>query len=456
VIPFQVATPLKKSVKYTTRSTSQGVIYSFPEPEKVYRRINRLAPRRLLESLGGETLTNIQYLFQINDQPTDNPTNTPNITMSIFLRPLNFAAIQGAPHNVPEKAIDKLPTFQGNNAISARSHISSFHMCVEKYCRGHDEEDVKMTLFVYSLEGDTIEWFTDFDQNKFSTLNEILDEFSKRWGDKKEHSFQLVSLTSSHKKENDTLEEFNAKFDQLLKSLHDDINPSKATISIYYMEAFEGEMRYALRDKDPQDLKTTQAMDTRIDKNMQDARRYNILGFTRGSSSQLFDEKKKNVENKKSSNDGIKELTQLIKQTEINHANQLKEHASQMNAMKNRLIAMERGQDSRPQHRPNDKWPKKSPPQDERPPNPFESTNWVDHQAIHYCRPCEQFHDESTCQVFLHLYDETRPYGYSNEQVNMLGHELNVGMYDWMDSDEPNGGVEDINCMGGVVVDKAT
>jgi hypothetical protein len=32
---------------------------------------------------------------------------------------------------------------------------------------------------------------------------------------------------------------------------------------------------------------------------------------------------------------------------EINHANQLKEHVSQMNAMQNRLIAMERGQASR-------------------------------------------------------------------------------------------------------------
>jgi hypothetical protein len=220
-----VATPLKKSVKYTTRSTSQGVIYSFPEPEKVYRRrLNRLAPRRLLESLGEEALTDIQYLFQTNNQPTvNNPTNTPNVTMSIFLRPLNFAAIQGAPHAVPEKAIDKLPTFQGNNAISAKSHILNFQMCVERYCRGHDEEDVKMTLFVYSLEGDVAEWFTDFDPQKFSTLDEILDEFRKRWGDKKEHRFQLAALTTSHKKENETVGEFNTKFNSLVKSLHNDI-----------------------------------------------------------------------------------------------------------------------------------------------------------------------------------------------------------------------------------------
>jgi hypothetical protein len=240
----------------------------------------------------------------------------------------------------------------------------------------------------------------------------------------------LAALTSIHKNENETLEEFNTKFDNLVKNLHADIKPSKAAILIYYMEAFEGEMRYSLRDKDPQDLKTTQSMAIKIDRNMQDARKTNIPGFTRGSSSQPYEEKKKSVENQKSSNDGVKELTQLIKQMEINHANQIKQmeinHANQIkqmevnqvnqnNAIQNRLIAIERGQASRPSHRPNDKLPKKSPSQDQRPPNPFESTNWVDHQAIHYCRPCEQFHDESTCRVFLHLYDETRHYDSSNE-----------------------------------------
>jgi hypothetical protein len=195
-----------------------------------------------------------------------------------------------------------------------------------------------------------------------------------------------------------------------VKSLPTTIKPSDVAILIYYMEAFEGEMRYALRDKDPQTLKEAQVMAVRIDKNMHDARKSNIPGFTRGTSSQPYEEKKKKVENQGSSNDGIKELTQLIKQMEINHANQLKEHVSQMNAMQNRLIAMERGQASRPQHRPNDKWPKRPPPQDQRPPNPFESTNLVDHQAIPYCRPCGQFHEESTCQVFLHICDEMGPY----------------------------------------------
>ena len=90
---------------------------------------------------------------------------------------------------------------------------------------------------------------------------------------------------------------------------------------------------------------------------MHDARKSNIPGFTRGSSSKSSEEKKKKVEGQESSSDGIKELTQLIKQMEINHANQI-------NALQNRLITMERAQANRSHHKTNDKWP----------PNPFEST----------------------------------------------------------------------------------
>jgi hypothetical protein len=401
LLTLQVATPLEKSLKYTTRSTSQGVTYSFPEPEKVYRRrLNRLAPRRLLESLGEEALTDIQFLFQHNNQPTVNTTTTnPNVTMSMFMRPLNFAAIQGAPHAIPDKAVEKLPCFSGNNVVSANSHILNFELCVFKWCQGHNEEDVKMTLFVYSLEGDVAEWFSEQDPNKFSTLAEIVKTFKERWGDQKENRFLLAALISSQKKENETMDGFNKRFNDLVKSLPTNIKPSDTAILIYYMESFEGEMRYQLRDKDPQTLKDAQVMAVRIDKNMQDARKSNIPSFSRGTSSQPYEEKKKKAENQGSSNDGIKELTQLIKQMEINHANKLKEHVNQMNAMQNRLIAMERGQSSRPQHRPNDKWPKRRPPQDQRPPNPFESTNLVDHQAIPYCRHYGQFPEESTCQV---------------------------------------------------------
>jgi hypothetical protein len=440
VIRFQVATPLNNSVKrYPTRGTAQGLFCPFPEPEQVYRRrINRLPPRRLhLENLGDEALPDIQYLFPNNNQPTvSNPTHTPNLAMGSFLTPLNFAAIQGYPHQIPEKAIDKLPAFQGDNATSAKSHISKFEMCLTKFCRGHTEEDVKMTLFVYSLEGDALDWFTDFPADTFSTLEEILDEFRKRWGDQKEHRFQLGALTNIKKKENETMIEFNTKFNNLVKGCHKDIKPSDAAILIYYTQAFEGEIRYALVDKEPQDLITAQKIAIRVEQNLLESRKSNIPGFTRGPSPKVNDEKKKEPKDQGSSSDGVDKLAQLIKQMEINQANQAKEHANQMNAIQNRLIAMERNQGNRPPPRQNDRWPRRpphneqKPPQiEQRPPNPFESTNLVEHQSVPYCRPCGEFHEESTCPVFIEeCYSE-----YGNEQVNMCGRNYyGGGMIGWI------------------------
>jgi len=42
-------------------------------------------------------------------------------------KPLDFTNIVGAPHDIPERAIDKLPIFQGSNVISTRDHWKCFH-----------------------------------------------------------------------------------------------------------------------------------------------------------------------------------------------------------------------------------------------------------------------------------------------------------------------------------------
>ena len=121
------------------------------------------------------------------------------------------------------------------------------------------------------------------------------------------------------------MEEFNKRFNDLVESLPQTIKPPDASILIHYMEAFEGEIRYQLRDKETTTLKDAQKYAIKIEKNMKDARKSNLPGFSRGASSRPYEEKKKKMENQESSNDGIRELAQLIKQMEINQANQIKQ-----------------------------------------------------------------------------------------------------------------------------------
>ena len=128
-----MATPFDNSLRYPTRSNLQELVDSLPEPGNVYwRRINKLSPRRLLESLGEEAIPDIHLLFAHNNLAT---------TIGEEFKPCNFINIQGYPHPFLEIAIEKLPIFQGNNVVSARSHIVNFNMCILKWCSGHNYEE---------------------------------------------------------------------------------------------------------------------------------------------------------------------------------------------------------------------------------------------------------------------------------------------------------------------------
>lgn len=81
-------------------------------------------------------------------------------------------------------------------------------------------------------------------------------------------------------------------------------------------------------------------------------------------------------------------------------------HATQMSAMQNRLIAMERSQNNRFLNKPNKHWQRKDPPQDQRPPNPLDSTNMVQEEIPPYCRACREFHAEAFCHVFNQINEQ--------------------------------------------------
>ena len=85
---------------------------------------------------------------------------------------------------------------------------------------------------------------------------------------------------------------------------------------------------------------------------MQTSGKSNLPGFTRGTSSKPFEDKKKKSEVHESPSESVKELNERIKQIQLNHA-------SQMAAMQNRLIAMERSQTHKVHPKHNDKWQKK-------------------------------------------------------------------------------------------------
>jgi hypothetical protein len=251
-----LATPLNSNLtKYSTRRNSQGLVDFIHEPEKVYkRRLAKLASHRILDQLTSESIFYIHLLF---DKDSSLIFNFAKVEMDDYFRPLDFSAINGYPHVILEKTIEKLPYFQGNNAITAKAHNKAFSLCINKWCSGatHNHQDIKMKFFALSLEEYASNWFSSLDDNKYATIKDLIARFMERWGDKKKHRHLLATLHSIKKNENENMEEFNKKINELVTSLHIDYKPPTASILIYYIEAFNGEMRYQLRDKEPTNLK---------------------------------------------------------------------------------------------------------------------------------------------------------------------------------------------------------
>ena len=96
--------------------------------------------------------------------------------MTELFKPLDFSQIAGAPHAIPKDAIKKLPIFQGNNAITAKSQLRKFEKHLVSYCNdaAHDHDDVKMKLFALSLEDDAEEWYLDLEDDSYKNISEFL------------------------------------------------------------------------------------------------------------------------------------------------------------------------------------------------------------------------------------------------------------------------------------------
>ena len=106
------------------------------------------------------------------------------------------------------------------------------------------------------------------------------------FGEKNEPRFLLNALHFIKRNENEKAKEFNKNFRDIVSSMDDEFKPHDKSILVYYTKEISGEMRYQLRGKEPADIKAAQALDIKIDENMQVSGKSNFLGFTRGQAKQ--------------------------------------------------------------------------------------------------------------------------------------------------------------------------
>jgi hypothetical protein len=91
--------------------------------------------------------------------------------------PLNFSAIDGYPHPVPQidEWKDLLPRFYEGENDNPVEHVHEFHVVMQQLDIHH--EDILMKMFMYSLEVDGRKWYRTLSASSISSLKEFHDVF---------------------------------------------------------------------------------------------------------------------------------------------------------------------------------------------------------------------------------------------------------------------------------------
>ena len=106
-----------------------------------------------------------------------------------------------APLNIPQPMKAKpqwylklLPSVIGEDEITAEKHLPVFCNFVENLNVEH--LDVVMRHFVQSLNGEAINWFKGFPNDSINTWEELENQFTQRWGEKRDHGYSLTGFNA--------------------------------------------------------------------------------------------------------------------------------------------------------------------------------------------------------------------------------------------------------------------
>ena len=87
--------------------------------------------------------------------------------------PFNFSAVAGFPHPIPTMTEWGyfLPIFRERKEDNPADHLIKFHECMDML--GLQHEDVRMKMFLYSLDGDAREWHFSLPPSSISSLKDF-------------------------------------------------------------------------------------------------------------------------------------------------------------------------------------------------------------------------------------------------------------------------------------------
>ncbi|GLJ49502.1 hypothetical protein SUGI_1048960 [Cryptomeria japonica] len=157
------------------------------------------------------------------------------------------------PYPIPNEIRTAIPRFTGSNAISGEAHCKAFDAVIEDF--GLPHEDVKIKLFMQSLIEDARDWFRALPDASIRNLAEFKNLFLEQYGDHNNPEFALHEIISIKKEQNESVVDFNKRFNKVLNKIPNRMKPVPEVSILYYINAYDSKTNYELRTRNPRDLR---------------------------------------------------------------------------------------------------------------------------------------------------------------------------------------------------------
>jgi len=128
-----------------------------------------------------------------------------------------------------------------------------------------DTEYLVMKLFSTTLTDVARRWYDTLLDKSIKPMDQLEETFLNRWSTKEDPSMLLARLTEIRESKNETIREFNVKFEKLFQQIPSSHHPRKAYLLFLYIKAFPVHFRYLLKDKEPTTMQEAQGMATKIE-----------------------------------------------------------------------------------------------------------------------------------------------------------------------------------------------
>jgi len=169
-------------------------------------------------------------------------------------------------HDLPSKYAARVPTWGGDEEITAEEHVDRFNDFVNR--EEVDDEYVKLRLFAQTFIGEVRKWFKALTAGSIHSWTEFENSFLRKWGNRTNPVQALSEYNNLRRAPDETIHNFLKRFNKVFNSIPTRLKPLEALAQLRYAEAFDSNFSLLLRERDSATLADMQNDAIKVEVNM--------------------------------------------------------------------------------------------------------------------------------------------------------------------------------------------